>query len=202
MRGNKDYVTGVSLYTQYGENTALKKTFNSGPNSYTIKKLYEELSKLEHSGDDEEIVLKKKNTKLPEDIKKLKSNALDMYKDMNHIHEHLEDEGLSDEQRKNMAKQILELDDKKTAAFEAVDHFEEKGTRTPAGVEKSNRGKDVKEMSKAELIKALSAYPTYISKTKKQLENKELKPQSIATLQSRLQQYIDDLAYIKKELGL
>lgn len=202
LNSSRDFKQGVKLYEKYGSSNVLKQTFANGANSYSKNRLAEELAKLEHSSNEITTVNKLPvDVKLPSDLKQLRKDTINKYKDVNHLHERLED-AETDEERLNLSLKILDDDDAVTAGYKAIDHFAETGERITPPEERTRRGKDVKKMNDQELYMALKNIPTYLTKARNQLKKENLKPGRIEKYQQMIADYEADFKFINQKLGL
>ena len=211
MKADQDYLTGLALFERYTHNTKIGRMLRIG--GATVKNrltLSYELSKIaKHLAASEKItalvthqalpVTSKPEQPMPTEvttIDRLRSKQKMCYKMLDNLHAVLPYREI--QERKEIAFQILELDDRLMEITQRINHYEKHGVLPPAPV--TDEPKKVSELSDAELIQRQNNVRTYINRYKRLAEDpKELK--SLARNRKTLEKYQQELDEITERLN-
>lgn len=140
LSGNRSFLQAVEIYAQYGENSALKTLFSLGEDSYSRKKLKEELRRILESRkiqkQEFEVYSKPKQKgsinvdALPPHLKTEYYKLAPLIREIaatNPTLVHLK----TDKARYESAARIIELVDQRRAIFIRLDYFQEHGKDHP-----------------------------------------------------------------------
>ena len=129
-------------------------------------------------------------------IENLRSEQKMCYKMLDNLHAILPYRKI--QERKDIAFQILELDDRLMEITKRIKHYEKHGVIPPAPV--TNEPKKVSELSDSELIQRQNNVRTYITRYKRLAEDpKELK--SLSRNRKKLEKYQQELDEITERLS-
>lgn len=144
LSGNRDYALGVALYKEYGDNAALKTMFATTQTAFSAKKLAASLTAIADAlRQSAELAAKERETQSlqktiaridqsldNETVIALDKQAKSQYAQAAFLHGQLR-HAPTDEQRKTLAFQILDLFEAVSQGFERVDYYKEFGHLPP-----------------------------------------------------------------------
>lgn len=201
LEGDRDYYTGVKLFETHGGSSFLLTAFNVGSNSFTSKKLLEELIKINATTEIEirPAAAAKVNT-LPQDIATLEKEARAHFKDGSFLFQHLLDDKVATDEitRGNMAFKILQEEKLWKEKFKRVDYFRENGERMMVNEIPAVPSVILSDMDKAKLKQRQFTVRSYITKLR---QKSGLTGKKLDRAQSNLQKYIIELDKINTLLN-
>lgn len=211
LNSDQDYTFGLLLHEKYARNPNLGRILRiggaTGKNRLTL--IYE-LGKIarhvavsvktpELNKPQEKQEVSKAILQIPyktSDIENLRSEQKMCYKMLDNLHAILPYREIQD--RKDIAFQILELDDRLMEITQRINHYEKHGVIPPVPV--IDEPKKVSELNDAELIQRQNNVRTYITRYKRLTEDpKELK--SLARNRKTLEKYQQELDEITERLN-
>lgn len=130
-----DYQSGVEFYLLHGKNESLKKLFQSGPTTFTKKKLQEELAALASlpKAEPKPMVSKEPFVPVPDWAQKMGEERIALIKEQQWLRSQLI-HYKSDEERRNPALRILEIVELVTAMDADMNEYKETG-KVPIAVQ-------------------------------------------------------------------
>jgi len=211
LNSDQDYTSGLILHEKYARNPNLGRILRvggaTGKNRLTL--IYELGKIAKHVAVSVDTpAMKKPQVKqeitiaIPQvpnqitSIENLRSQQKMYYKMLDNLHAILPYREI--QERKEIAFQILELDDRLMEITQRINHYEKHGVLPPAPV--TDEPKKVSELSDAELIQRQNNVRTYITRYKRLADDpKELK--SLARNRETLEKYQQELDEITERLN-
>ena len=211
LNSDQDYISGLLLHEKYARNPNLGRILRvggaTGKNRLTL--IYELGKIAKHVAVSVDTpAMKKPQVKqeitiaIPQvpnqitSIENLRSQQKMYYKMLDNLHAILPYREI--QERKEIAFQILELDDRLMEITQRINHYEKHGVLPPAPV--TDEPKKVSELSDAELIQRQNNVRTYITRYKRLADDpKELK--SLARNRETLEKYQQELDEITERLN-
>ena len=211
LNSDQEYSSGLILHEKYARNPNLGRILRvggaTGKNRLTL--IYELGKIAKHvavSVDTpglkkplEKQEISKESQQVPHQttsIENLRSEQKMCYKMLDNLHAILPYREI--QERKDIAFQILELDDRLMEITQRINHYEKHGVLPPAPV--IDEPKKVSELSDAELIQRQNNVRTYITRYKRLTEDpKELK--SLSRNRKTLEKYQQELDEITERLN-
>ena len=206
LNSQRDYPSGLQLFDRYGKNFNLARILRvggaTGKNRLTLAY---ELGKL--AGHHPEVKQEPAIAAGPEDslenetlpgitrIGDLRSEQKMLYKMLDNLHAVLEFRPV--QERKKIAFQILDLDDKLKELKERIAHYEKHGVIPDLPV--TDDKKKISEFSDVELMQWQNNFRTYVARYKRLLAGSKT-PKSLSRNQQLLLQYQQQLDEITKRL--
>lgn len=164
-----DYVTGVEFYSRHGSSDTLKHLFASGENSFTKRKLSDELEKLQHiatqPATNNRTKAKLLRDKLPPHLQTEYDRLGELIRKMSYLHPQLS-VVKSKIDRANISAEILSYAEARRVIFNRLDHFAETGQDLLQVNEKASES-EKKEASPLEQKEELLRLKVQRSKLKK-----------------------------------
>ena len=206
LNSDQEYPEGLLLYDRYCRNANLGRILRiggaTGKNRLTIAyELGKVISPLIQN-------LSTKSVNLPEQdenetpiripairVEDLRQQQKMIYKMLDNLHAVLEYRSV--QERKEIAFQILDLDDQLRELAGQIDHYEKHGV-IPASQGQESK-KRISELSDVELFQWQNNLRTYVARYKRLVAGSKI-PESLSRNQELLQQYQDELAEITKRL--
>jgi hypothetical protein len=211
LNSAQDYTYGLTLYYLHGKNPNLSRILTvggaTGKNRLTLAYELGKIVKGISSGSKPPALLKSQAShEIPKDpvqepipdtgIDKLRTDQKMIYKMLDNLHAIIPYREIKE--RKEIAFQILELDDRLKEITIRIEHFDKHGI-IPADPVK-DAPKTISDMKMAELIKRQMTLRTYITRYKLNLkDSKSLKKRS--RYQELLDKYQLEMDDINKKLG-
>ncbi|MEI7982351.1 MAG: hypothetical protein WCI71_11910 [Bacteroidota bacterium] len=206
LTSNRDYLSGLRLFSLYGRNSNLQRLLRiGGANPKNQSTLLYELQKIARHlavSDKTPAMVKplqkqdgsKKEHKVNSEfttIENLRSEQKMIYKMLDNLHAILPYREI--QERKKIAFQILDLDDHLKEIAERIAHYEKHGVIPPAVVK--DEPKKVSDLTGAELIQRQMNVRTYITRYKRLVaDSKSLKTLSRnRELLEKFQLELDDI---------
>ena len=187
MKADQDYLTGLALFERYTHNTKIGRMLRIGGAtvknrltlSYELSKIAKHLAAFENASALVKPPIKLETLKEEQplsleviSIDKLRSEQKMCYKMLDNLHAVLPFREIQD--RKNIAFQILDIDDHLKEITERVTHYESHGVIPPMPVKEEP--KKVSDMGDAGLIIRQNNVRTYITRYKRLVaDSKKLK---------------------------
>jgi len=211
LNSEQDYPSGLLLYDRYCKNPNLGRILKvggaTGKNRLTL--IYELGKIAKHVAVSVDIPAMKKPQEKPEItisipqvphktscIENLRSEQKMCYKMLDNLNAVLPYKEI--QERKDIAFQILELDDRLMEITQRINHYEKHGVIPLAPI--TDEPKKVSELSDAELIQRQNNVRTYITRYKRLTEDpKELK--SLSRNRKTLEKYQQELDEITERLN-
>ncbi len=211
LNSDHDFSVGLNLFDQFGRSRTLSRILRFG--GATVKNrltlLYELGKVAKHLAVSDKTpalvkpqlkqeILKEENLEPIEvtSIEQLRSEQKMIYKMLDNLHAILPTQEFAE--RKDIAFQILKLDDRLMDFTRRITHYEKHGVIPPPQI--IDKSKKVSEMDKAELIMRQNNVRSYITKYKRLLEDpKELK--LLANNRKTLEMYQQELDEITERLN-
>lgn len=199
LNGKREYWEGVKLFDTYSDSQTFKSLFKSGPSGFNKSKLVTKLEELKEKAEVKGPVQGKAIDQLPDDLKKLYTEACAELNEMKFLHPKLEHLP-NDDERFQTAYKIQSLHISQRFKFNVIDTFIKTGKRIEIPVVVTKRRKnEYADMNCLELAYQLQYLPQYIGKTKKKLQ--ELNDQEeMVKLNAMLDQYYADIETVKNLL--
>ena len=211
LNSDQDYTSGLILHEKYARNPNLGRILRvGGATSKNRLTLIYELGKIaKHVAVSVDTPAMKKPQEKQEisktipqvphqttGIENLRSEQKMCYKMLDNLHAILPYREI--QERKDIAFQILELDDRLVEITQRINHYEKHGVLPPAPV--TDEPKKVSELSDAELIQRQNNVRTYITRYKRLTEDpEELK--SLSRNRKTLEKYQQELDEITERLN-
>ena len=211
LNSDQDYTSGLILHEKYARNPNLGRILRvggaTGKNRLTL--IYELGKIAKHVAVSVDTPAMKKPQEKQEisktipqvphqttGIENLRSEQKMCYKMLDNLHAILPYREI--QERKDIAFQILELDDRLIEITQRINHYEKHGVIPPAPV--TDEPKKVSELSDAELIQRQNNVRTYITRYKRLTEDpEELK--SLSRNRKTLEKYQQELDEITERLN-
>ncbi|NCA75630.1 MAG: hypothetical protein EOM90_04790 [Alphaproteobacteria bacterium] len=206
LNSDQDYPEGLLIYDRYCRNANLGRILRiggaTGKNrltlAYQLSKVISPL--ISHlsiqSPEPQEPEKDKVVISIPAiRIEDLRQQQKMIYKMLDNLHAILEYRSV--QERKEIAFQILDLDDQLRDLAGQIDHYEKHGVIPVSQGQESKRR--ISELSDVELFQWQSNLRTYVTRYKRLVAGSKT-PESLSRNQELLQQYQDELAEITKRL--